>query len=156
MQEAEIMLVAIAIGALAAVLLWVVLQRQRRAKDRKLLQAHTILAEELNRLLATEPKPRVFDVRQPLDLLAYSEIIPGAVRIAPKEILANPALIPKDEETVVYCTCPDDKTAREIVGRALGLGFLRMRILKDGLGGWKAMGYPVEPYRTVFHLDTPL
>jgi rhodanese-related sulfurtransferase len=150
------MLIAIVIGVLAGALLWGVLRWQRGVQRRRQLQDHIIAAEELNALLAKEPKPRVFDVRQPLDLLAYSEIIPGAERIPPKEVIANPTLIPKDEETVVYCTCPDDKTAREIVGKALGLGFQRIRILKGGLDGWKAKGYPVEPYRAAFHLDTPV
>jgi rhodanese-related sulfurtransferase len=32
--------------------------------------------------------------------------------------------------------------------------FSRIRFLKDGLDGWKARGYPVEPYKESFHLDT--
>jgi len=38
--------------------------------------------------------------------------------------------------------------------RALALHFLRIKFLKGGLQGWKAMGYPVEPYQKPFHLDT--
>ena len=30
-----------------------------------------------------------------------------------------------------------------------------VRFLKAGLAAWKANGYPVEPYREVFHLYTP-
>jgi rhodanese-related sulfurtransferase len=90
----------------------------------------------------------------PLDLLAYSEIIPGATRIPPKEIMENPSLIPKEEDAVIYCTCPDDKTSREILRRARGLNFSRLKILRGGLAGWKAKGYPVEPYEKSFRLDT--
>ena len=36
----------------------------------------------------------VLDVRQPLDLLADSEIIEGAQRVSPQDAMANPALIP--------------------------------------------------------------
>jgi rhodanese-related sulfurtransferase len=96
----------------------------------------------------------LFDVRLPLDLLADSEIIPGAVRVPPKDILENPSLIPRDEDTVVYCTCPSDKTSRTISQRAHALNFLRVRFLKGGLAAWKQKGYPVEPYRDSFHLDT--
>jgi rhodanese-related sulfurtransferase len=56
----------------------------------------------------------ILDVRQPLDLLADSEIIEGAQRISPEDATANPALIPTDKELVVYCTCPSDKTSRAI------------------------------------------
>jgi rhodanese-related sulfurtransferase len=93
-------------------------------------------------------------VRLPLDLLADSDIIPGARRLAPKEIQANPSLIPKEKDTIVYCTCPSDKTSRAILQKALALEFSRIKFLKGGLDGWKARGYPVEPYTRSFHLDT--
>ncbi|NYF77878.1 rhodanese-like domain-containing protein [Granulicella arctica] len=148
-----VLLIAIAV-ALVAVAAWI--WWHRRESDRRLVEAHSIVAEELHRLLAAEKRPRVFDVRQPLDLLAYSEIIPGSERIAPKEILAGRVLIPKDEVSIVYCTCPGDETAREIVKRALALDFAKIRILKGGLAAWKEKGYPVERYETAFHLDTPV
>ena len=106
-------------------------------------------------MLSSSDGPMVYDVRQPLDLLAHSEIIPGSERISPKDILANPLLIPKDVDAVVYCTCPGDTTAEQIVRKALTLSFVRIRILTGGLDAWKAQGFPVEPYTTAFHLDTP-
>jgi rhodanese-related sulfurtransferase len=104
--------------------------------------------------LATNPEVQVFDVRQPLDLLADPEIIAGATRIPPKDLLENPTLIPKEKESVVYCTCPDDKTSRLVLRRARGLHFSQIRFLKGGLAGWKAKGYPVQPYDQPFHLDS--
>ena len=92
--------------------------------------------------------------RQPLDLLADPEIIVGAKRIPPKDLMENPTLIPKEKDSVVYCTCPDDKTSRVISRRALAMHFLRIKFLKGGLAGWKAKGYPVELYKKPFHLDT--
>jgi rhodanese-related sulfurtransferase len=106
-------------------------------------------------LLASNQKVRVFDIRLPLDLLAHTEIISGARRISPDEVIANPSLIPKEKQSVVYCTCPDDKTSRAIVRRALAMHFFRVKLLKGGLAAWKAKGYPVEPYQEVFHLYTP-
>jgi rhodanese-related sulfurtransferase len=103
--------------------------------------------------MASEPV-LLFDVRQPLDLLAHTEILPGATRVPPRDFYENPSLIPKDKEVVVYCTCPSDKTARELLGIALDMGFSRVQFLKGGLDGWKAQGYPVEPYQESFHLDT--
>ena len=32
------------------------------------------------------------------------------------------------------------------------MGFLRIKFLKGGLEGWKAKGFPVEPYTKPFHL----
>ena len=126
----------------------------RRAKERREMELHSITPDALHALLASHREVLLFDVRQPLDLLAYPEIIPGATRIPPKEVLGNPSLIPKEKDSVVYCTCPDDKTSRTVLRRARAMHFLRMRFLKGGLAGWKTKGYTVERYEKSFHLDT--
>jgi rhodanese-related sulfurtransferase len=126
----------------------------KHTRDRHEMERHSISPEVLHALLASNQDVLVLDVRHPLDLLGDSEIIPGAKRLAPKEVLANPALVPRETDSVVYCTCPSDKTSRTILHRALSLGFLRIKFLKGGLDGWKAKGYPVEPYKVPFHLDS--
>ena len=126
----------------------------KRTRDRYEVELQSITPEALHTLLASNQEVRLFDVRQPLDLLADSEIILGAIRIAPKDLLANPSLIPKEKDSVVYCTCPDDKTSRLILHRAHAMHFLRIKFLKGGLAGWKARGYPVERYDKSFPLDT--
>ena len=118
------------------------------------MEQHSITPEALHTLLASNQEVLLFDVRQPLDLLADSEIIVGAKRIPPKDLLENPTLIPKEKDSVVYCTCPDDKTSRVISRRSLAMHFLRIKFLKGGLAGWKAKGYPVERYEKPFPLDT--
>jgi rhodanese-related sulfurtransferase len=123
-------------------------------KNHRVLDEYTITPEGLHALLASSQNVLVFDVRQPLDMLADSEIIPGATRIAPEEVIENPSLIPREKDSVVYCTCPSDKTAQQILKRALALNFLRVKFLKGGLAAWKAKGYPVEPYTKPFRLDT--
>jgi rhodanese-related sulfurtransferase len=126
--------------------------RIKRTTDQREMEQHSITAEALRTLLAANQDVLLFDVRQPLDLLANSEIIPSAKRIPPREVLENPALIPKEKDSIVYCTCPSDKTSRAILHRARSLHFLRIKFLKGGLAAWKAKGYPVEPYNESFHL----
>jgi rhodanese-related sulfurtransferase len=127
----------------------------KRTRDQNELERHSITATELHSLLASQPEILLLDVRQPLDLLAYPEVIPGARRIPPKEVLEKPSLIPSEKEAVVYCTCPGDKTSRAILHQALALHFSRIKFLRGGLAAWKASGYPVDPYREVFHLYDP-
>ncbi|HZW95431.1 MAG TPA: rhodanese-like domain-containing protein [Candidatus Eremiobacteraceae bacterium] len=127
----------------------------KRTRDQNELARHSITAEDLHLLLASNRDTLLFDVRQPLDLLAYSEVIPGARRVPPQEVLDGTSVIPKDKETVVYCTCPGEKTSREVLRQALSLHFSNIKFLKGGLAAWKAKGYPVEPYRDVFHLYVP-
>jgi rhodanese-related sulfurtransferase len=146
-------LTVIAFAALAMSPLIVL--RMKRRRDQREMEQHSITAEELQALLASNQEVLLFDVRQPLDLLAYPEIIPRAQRIAPNEVLERPSLIPKDKDAVVYCTCPSDKTSRTVLRRALALQFFRLKLLKGGLAAWKSKGYPVEPYQEVFHLYNP-
>jgi rhodanese-related sulfurtransferase len=126
----------------------------KRARDQRELEQHSITPEALHALLASNRETLVVDVRLPLDLLVTSEIIPGAKRIAPKEVIENPGLIPQDQETIVYCTCPSDKSSRRVLRKALAANITRVKFLRGGLEGWKAKGYPVEPYTASFHLDT--
>ncbi len=126
----------------------------KRKRDRHDMELHSITPDALHTLLAANQEILLYDVRVPLDLLADSELIVGAKRIPPKDVLENPSLVPKDKDLVVYCTCPSDKTSRTISHQAVSLGFSRIRFLRGGLAGWKAMGYPVEPYNESFHLDT--
>jgi rhodanese-related sulfurtransferase len=144
--------VAIVIWAWLAVI-WI-----RRIKARREFERISITPEALHELIVGHHDVVILDVRQPLDLLADSEIIEGARRISPEDATTNPALIPTDKELVVYCTCPSDKTSRAIAFKAQQLApqvdLSRVKFLKGGLAAWKAKGYPVVPYDKTFHLDT--
>ena len=138
---------AVAVVAIVAVVML------KRARARRSLRGIPLTPEELHVLMEARPDVVVMDVRLPLDLLADSEIIRGAVRIPPKEILANPAVIPAEKDSVVYCTCPSDETSRSVVMKARALNIHRIKVLRGGLAGWKAKGFPVVPYDQPFRLD---
>jgi len=144
----------IAICAVGLIFLILGLFRMRQLRNRRELEKYSIDADELHRLLESKRDIVVLDVRQPLDLLAHSEIIPGAVRVPPKEVMEQAELIPKDKDSVVYCTCVSEKTSRMVLENALRLQFSRIKFLKGGLAAWKEKGYPVEIYDKPFHLDT--
>ena len=144
-------LLAIAIAITCAIVVtWV-----RRRKTQSELDWHSISVEQLQSMMVSGHEVLLFDVRQPLDLLAYPELIPGAKRIPPQDVLDKPSLIPRNEDIVVYCTCPGDKTSRIVLRRALALGFTRIKFLTGGLAAWKTKGYPVEPYRESFRISVP-
>ena len=146
---------AITIFAVIAIgVLIFVLARLKRSREKRRLEQYTIEPEALHALLNSNQKVLVVDVRQPLDLLAYSQMIPGAKRIPPKEVIANPGLIPNEVDTIVYCTCNSEKISMDILRRALAANISRVKFLKGGLAAWKAKGYSVVPYVESFHLDT--
>ena len=139
---------------ISAVILVAAAYAIKRVRDRRELERYSVTPEALHAMLTSHRDVVVLDVRLPLDLLAKSEIIPGATRIAPHEVQGNPALIPQDRDVIVYCTCPSEKTSRAILHKALALHLSRVKFLKGGLDGWKDKGYPVEPYTQSFHLET--
>jgi rhodanese-related sulfurtransferase len=145
-------IIAIAIWGWLAVI-WI-----RRIRARREIERLSITPEALHDLIVANHDVLILDARQPLDLLADSEIIEGSQRISPQDAMENPALIPTGKELVVYCTCPSDKTSRAIALKAQTLlpkvDVSRIKFLRGGLAAWKAKGYPVVPYDKTFHLDT--
>jgi rhodanese-related sulfurtransferase len=144
----------IAICVVGFIVLILGIFRIRQLRRRHEVEEHSIEPDVLHDLLAAKKDILLFDVRQPLDLLAHSEIIPGAKRIPPKEVLEEASAIPKEKDSVIYCTCVSEETSRMILEKALALNFTRIKFLKGGLAAWKAKGYPVEAYTTPFHLDS--
>jgi rhodanese-related sulfurtransferase len=141
----------IALVVLCVLIIGGILLRRLRAKRH--VASHSIEPEDLHNLLNAN-QVLLYDVRQPLDFLAHPEIIPGAIRIAPKDIAEQTATFSRDQNSVIYCTGGDDETRLMVLGKARALNFTRIRILKGGLSAWKEKGYPVEPYKESFHLDT--
>jgi rhodanese-related sulfurtransferase len=137
-------------AAISCVLIAIWLKRRNDNRD---LESHSITPEALHTLMNTDQGVLVFDIRRPLDLLTDLEVIPGSTRVSLKEFFQNPSLIPIDKDSVVYCTCPGDQTARRVVQQALRLRFTRMKLLRGGLPAWKAKGYAVTTYDEPFQLD---
>ena len=137
--------VAMMVMSLVTAAVWSAIRaRQKRRQEE--LERHTITPEQLSRVLEREPQLSLFDLRQPLEVLADSEMIPGARRISPHKLMENPWLISRDKAAVVYCASSNDEISRVILQRVLSMGFVRVRILKGGLNAWKAEGYPVKRY----------
>lgn len=146
-------MIYLAIGVVAVIAIFAALWL-RAERERREIERHSIEPEDLYALMNSKRDVLLLDVRQPLDLLAEAEIIPGARRVPPKEIERVSVTVPKDRDLFVYCTCPSDKTSREMTRRALALHLMKVKFLRGGLSAWKQKGYPVEPYRETFRLDT--
>lgn len=93
--------------------------------------------------------PFIVDLRHPLDVLTDPLVLPGALRIGPDELKQRHAMIPKDRDVVLYCTCPSEETSAKIAMELRKMGVRRVRPLRGGLQGWKDAGYPLDAVAAV-------
>ncbi|HLH06615.1 MAG TPA: VTT domain-containing protein [Terriglobales bacterium] len=77
--------------------------QQRRSFLQQLVRER-IQPEELRSMLDRREPVYVLDLRHALDFLAYPQLIPGAIRVDPKELDERAAEIPRDREIILYCT----------------------------------------------------
>jgi membrane protein DedA with SNARE-associated domain len=108
-------------------------------------------AEELKNMLDDAKEhdlqvPFIVDLRHPLDYLPDPRVLPGAIRIGPKELEQHAEVLPRDRDIVLYCTCPSEETSAALALRLHKLGIYRVRPLKGGFEGWRDAGYPLIDY----------
>jgi membrane protein DedA with SNARE-associated domain len=94
-------LVAVLAGSLAAYVLGKFIQRRRFIHR---LRIARITPKELMDKLRAGETISIVDLRQPMDIEAFPQMIPGALRIAMEEIEERHAEIPRDRDVVLYCS----------------------------------------------------
>jgi membrane protein DedA with SNARE-associated domain len=94
-------LVAVLAGSLAAYVLWKFIQRRRFIRR---LRIARITPKELMDKLTAKETISIVDLRQPMDIEAFPQMIPGAIRIAMEEIEERHGEIPRDRDVVLYCS----------------------------------------------------
>jgi membrane protein DedA with SNARE-associated domain len=94
-------LVAVLAGGLAAYILWKYIQRRRFLRR---LRIARITPKELMDKLTAGENISIVDLRQPIDIKAFPQMIPGALRIAMEEIEDRHGEIPRDRDVVLYCS----------------------------------------------------
>jgi cytochrome c oxidase cbb3-type subunit 3/ubiquinol-cytochrome c reductase cytochrome c subunit len=91
--------------------------------------------------LARGARLAILDARAPSDYMR--EHIAGAVSVPfydPEPYFAG---LPKDAWLVCYCACPHAESSQ--LAQKLGAqGFKKVTVLDEGLGVWKARGYPLS------------
>ena len=90
--------------AVVIVLGYVAVKWIQRRRFLRSLRVARITQEALRDALAAGTPPLIVDLRTALDVDADPYVIPGALRIAPEELAARHAEIPRDRDIVVYCS----------------------------------------------------
>jgi membrane protein DedA with SNARE-associated domain/rhodanese-related sulfurtransferase len=122
----------------------------RRWQFRRWLATHRISPDRLDEMMKSSAPPIVLDARPQSVREKESYRIPGA---RPLNLDSNEALAPEllERPIVVYCVCPNEATAKRIVGQLRHKNIYHAHALKGGLDAWERHGYPVEPLSSEFH-----
>jgi rhodanese-related sulfurtransferase len=113
-----------------------------------------VTAEELKVRVARNEPVTIIDVRGSSGLLENDNKIKGAVYVKLRRLksrLGLPPLkdVPRDQEVVTYCACPNDESSIRAAEVLLESGFKRVRVLKGGWVTWKKSNGQVEPLSKV-------
>jgi len=128
------------VGA-TAVAVYALVKLAQRVRMTRLLAAAMISVSELRDRIDGDERPFVIDVGS--SLANARPHIPGAVMLD-LDAIARLDDFPDDREIVVYCSCPNEVSARRAAQILLQKGYRRVRPLAGGIDAWVKAGYPVE------------
>jgi rhodanese-related sulfurtransferase len=86
------------------------------------------------------------DVRSTLAAKSDPYRIPGARHLLLEEVQNWILEIPRDQEVVLYCSCPNDASAVRTALILYKRGITRVRPLAGGIDAWRERNYPLEPH----------
>ena len=145
------LLARFAVGIVLLMVVGVVLVRYiRRVRFLRELRGLRLEPAQLMEMIQSAERqglqpPFIVDLRHPLDVLSDPLILPYALRIGPDELKQREAMIPRDRDVVLYCTCPSEETSAKVALDLRRLGIRRVRPLRGGLQGWRDAGYALQP-----------
>jgi membrane protein DedA with SNARE-associated domain/rhodanese-related sulfurtransferase len=116
----------------------------RRRALVKALRMARITAADLHALTQTQPELLIVDARA----IAIQEIdpfrLPGAQVLSVEKLDSSVSGWPRDQQIVMYCSCPNEISAALMARRFMRLGFTHVTPLHGGIDAWRRAGYPVE------------
>lgn len=121
-------------------LAWRMLQRRAFLKSVRMAR---IEPRDLKRMMDNGQSVFVVDLRHPLDYLPDPRTLPGALSLTPDKLVEQSDRIPRDQEIVLFCTCPSEATAAKMALTLRKMGIRRVRPLRGGYDEWKRLGYPL-------------
>lgn len=127
-------------------LVWRMLQRRAFLRSVRMARLDP---QDLKRMIDSGQPVFIVDLRHPLDYLPDPRTLPGALSLTPDKLVEQSDRIPRDQEVVLFCTCPSEATAASMALRLRNMGIHRVRPLRGGYDEWKRLGYPLVDIATV-------
>ena len=140
------------IGAgIAAYLVYKFVHRQLLLRE---LRITRITAEGLKQMMDNNHELLVVDLRGALDHEADPYTIRGALRMTTDELEQRHHEIPRHQDVILFCACPNEVTAARMALMLRSKGITRVRPLVGGIDAWREKGFPLDAL-TVVEVSTP-
>ncbi|UVT18216.1 MAG: VTT domain-containing protein (plasmid) [Nitrospira sp.] len=130
--------------ALIGVATFVAYKFYRRQQVLREHQMAKISVDELKNMMDGGHQVVIVDVRNPLSRETDPEAIPGAIHLLFEEIEHRQDELPKNQEIVLYCNCPNDISSARTALKLKKQGVHRVRPLEGGLDAWRDRRFPTE------------
>ena len=132
------------LGLVAVALFAYVLSKWWRRRQFILqLRMDRVTVDELKQMIEEDRAGTILDVRSALTQEASGRI-PGARRVDIRRVEDGIGGVPREDEVIVYCACPNEASAVKVAQKLRELGFKRVRPLHGGIDAWIAAGLEVE------------
>src|ERR1700722_784192 len=115
-----------------------------RRRFYKMLRMARINVADLYELIESGAKPLIIDVRWATARALEPRWIPGALHVPLQDVAHHLKELPRDRDTILYCTCPSEASAARVAKILMNHGSKRVRPLFGGLDAWVAAGYAVD------------
>ena len=115
-----------------------------RRRFYQMLRMARISVAELNELIQSGAAPLIIDVRSPTARTLEPHWIPGALHISLPDVGVHLKDLPRDRDTILYCSCPSEASAARVAKILMNHGFKQVRPLHGGLDAWVAAGHAIE------------
>jgi rhodanese-related sulfurtransferase len=113
------------------------------------LRIARITAEELKQMMDNGHELLVVDLRGALDHEADPYTIRGALRMTAEELEQRHHEIPRHQDVILFCACPNEATAAKMALMLRSKGITRVRPLAGGIDAWREKAFPLEASRVV-------
>jgi membrane protein DedA with SNARE-associated domain/rhodanese-related sulfurtransferase len=116
----------------------------QRRRFYQMLRMARISVADLEALIRGGAEPLIIDVRSTTARELDPRWIPGALHVPLQDVAHHLKELPRDRDTILYCTCPSEASAARVAKILMNHGFKRVRPLHGGLDAWVAAGYAVS------------
>ena len=126
------------------VALYVGYKIDQRRRFLKTLSVSRVTPEELKAKMDANESILIFDMRNGLDRSTDPVRIPGAFHVLPDHIDFRREDIARNQEIVLYCTCPNEATSARVALQLQRRGLKLARPLEGGLDAWRERNFPAN------------